>query len=68
MKREFVPYYLSRAALSAIFAAAVVGILLYVVSLQASTLWGTPVVTGPLALSMGIIAYFITQIVLFARE
>lgn len=52
----------------ALIAAVVVGILLYVLSLQASTLWGMPIVTGPLALSIGVLAYFTTQIVLFARE
>ena len=125
MKREFIPYYLSRAALSAIFAilvmglawkafffaivlfglfvlylhsgwflvdpshpltplrrdehgrqiqrialitAVVVGILLFVISMQASTFLGTSFVTGPLALSIGVLTYFITQFVLFARQ
>ena len=124
MKKEFIPYYLSRAALSAVFAilvmglnwkavfpflllfglfvlylhsgwflvdpshpltplrrdehgrqiqrfalitAVVIGVLLYVISMQASMLWGRSFITGPLALSIGVLAYFITQFILFAR-
>jgi len=125
MKKEFLPYYISRAVLSAIFAilvmgltwkafvfaiilfglfvlylhsgwflvdpshpltplrrdehgrqiqrialitAVVVGILLFVISMQASTLWGTSLITGPLALSIGVLTYFLTQFILFARQ
>lgn len=124
MKREFIPYYLSRAALSAIFAilvmgftwktivvaivlfglfllylhsgwfqidpsrpltplrrdergrqiqrnaliaAIIVGVLIYLIGTQAANLFGWSLVAGPLALAFAIMAYFITQLILFAR-
>lgn len=124
MKREFIPYYLSRAALSAIFAilvmgftwkaavatvvlfglfllylhsgwfqvdpehpltplrrdergrqiqrnaliaAVTVGILIYIILTQVPSLSGSSIIAGPLVLASGILTYFITQFILFAR-
>ncbi len=124
MRREFIPFYLSRAALSAIFAVLVLGlswkaILLaialfggfllylhsgwfridasrhltpiqrderarqiqrkaliaaviaslpvYVILTRAGDLLDPSLVAGPLALSLGVITYFVTQFVLLAR-
>jgi hypothetical protein len=50
----------------ALIAAVVVGVFLYLISTQLPALFGLPI-SGNLALSMGILTYFLTQFVLFVR-
>jgi hypothetical protein len=52
----------------ALIAAVVVAILFYVISMQASPLVGIPLITGPVALSIGVLTYFVKQFILFARH
>jgi hypothetical protein len=51
----------------ALIAAVTVGLLLYVILPQANTYRGLSLIAGPLALSFGVITYFITQFILLAR-
>lgn len=50
----------------ALIAAVIVGVFLYLISTQLPALFGLPI-SGNVALSMGILTYFLTQFVLFAR-
>ena len=45
----------------------VVSLLLYLISLQLSSLFGLSLISGNIALSIGIITYFIAQFILFAK-
>lgn len=51
----------------ALIAAVTVGLLIYLSATLAIGFLGIPAVAGPLALSLGVFAYFITQFVLFSR-
>jgi hypothetical protein len=51
----------------ALIAAVTVGLLIYLSATLAIGFLDLPAVAGPLALSLGVFAYFITQFVLFAR-
>ena len=52
----------------ALIAAVTVGLLIYFSSNLAVGFLNLPAVAGPLALSLGVLAYFLTQFVLFARD
>ncbi len=51
----------------ALIAAVAMGLLIYGILTQASDLLDLSLVAGPLALSIGVITYFVTQFVLLAR-
>jgi len=51
----------------ALIASIVISLLLYIFSMPLSSLMGIPLITGNIALSVGIITYFIVQFTLFIR-
>lgn len=51
----------------ALIISVVVGLLLYLISLQLSSRFGLSLISGNIALSIGIITYFIAQFILFAK-
>lgn len=51
----------------ALIAAVIIGLSVYLVSSLASGISGLPALAGSLALSLGVLAYFVTQFVLFTR-
>lgn len=51
----------------ALIAAVAAGLLVYVILIQAGDLLSLSIATGPLALSLGVITYFVSQFVLLAR-
>jgi hypothetical protein len=51
----------------ALIAAVAMGLLIYGILTQATDLLDLSLVAGPLALSLGVITYFVTQFVLLAR-
>jgi hypothetical protein len=51
----------------ALIAAVMVGLLLYVILPRANTYLDLSLIAGPLALSFGVITYFVTQFILLAR-
>jgi hypothetical protein len=51
----------------ALVASIIISLLLYTISIPLSSLMGIPLITGNIALSIGIVAYFIAQFAFFIK-